>query len=190
MKVSTEKKLLDATRSLIWSQGVNKTTVDQICNEAKVSKMTFYRAFENKFDVVKIVLDEKYENFEKNYHEIFDKNIPFVEKINEIIYFNLESVREISAELIKDIVSQENPNLKDYMDEKVNFQRELTLSYIIKEQTKGNFRSDLKIEFISFFLDHINELVFDKRLNKIYESTDELVNQLTKMFYFGVLKRR
>lgn len=190
MKKSTEKKLLDATRSLIWKQGVNKTTVDEICTLAKVSKMTFYRAFENKFDIVKIVLDTNYEDFEKAYDEIFEKNIPFIEKISEIIYYNLQSVKEISPELIRDIVNQENPKLKEYMDDKVKFHRDLTLKYIVLEQKKGNFRDDVKLEFISFFLEHINELIFDKRLTAIYESTDELVNQLTKMFYFGVIRRQ
>jgi hypothetical protein len=79
--------------------------------------------------------------------------------------------------------------MKDYMREKVVFHRDLSLKYIVLEQKKGNFRADVKLEFISFFLEHINELILDERLNGIYESTDELANQLTKMFYFGILRR-
>ncbi|MER3329088.1 MAG: TetR/AcrR family transcriptional regulator, partial [Candidatus Kapaibacterium sp.] len=170
-------------------QGVNKTTVDHICEEAGLSKMTFYRAYENKFDIVKEILDENYQGLEVAYKEIFTKNIPFIEKIMELIYFNMESVKEISPDLIRDIVKQDNPQMKDYMRSKVEFHRDLSLKYIIIEQKKGNFRDDVKLEFISFFLEHINELILDDRLNSIYESTDELANQLTKMFYFGILRR-
>lgn len=189
MKEATHKRLLDATKSLIWKQGVNKTTVDQICEDAGLSKMTFYRAYENKFDIVKEILDANYSKMEEAYDRIFSKNIPFIEKIMELIYYNMESTKEISPDLIRDIVMQDNPQMKDYMREKVEFHRDISMKYIIIEQKKGNFRADVKLEFISFFLDHVNELILDERLSGIYESTDELANQLTKMFYFGILRR-
>ncbi|MFA7327077.1 MAG: TetR/AcrR family transcriptional regulator [Candidatus Kapaibacterium sp.] len=189
MKEATHQKLLVATRKLIWKQGVNKTSVDQICDEAGLSKMTFYRAYENKFDIIKEILDENYKDMEIAYENIFTKNIPFIEKVMELIYYNMEATKEISPDLIRDIIKQDNPQMKDYMRSKVDYYRDLSLKYIIIEQKKGNFRDDVKIEFIAFFLDHINELLLDERLNEVYESTDELANQLTKMFYFGILRR-
>lgn len=189
MKESTHQKLLSATRKLIWEQGVNKTTVEHICEEAGLSKMTFYRAYENKFDIIKEILDEFYNDLELSFQKIFEKNIPFIEKIMELMYHNMESIKEISPDLIRDIIKQDNPQIKDYMRSKVEFHRDLSLKYIIIEQKKGNFRDDVEIEFISFFLEHINELILDERLNEIYKSTDELANQLTKMFYFGILRR-
>jgi len=189
MKDATHKKLIEATRKLIWKQGINKTTVEHICDEAGLSKMTFYRAYENKFDIIKEILDENYANVAVAFEEIFSKSIPFIEKMMELIYYNMEINKEVSPDLIRDIIKQDNPQMKEYMQEKVDFYRELSLKYIIIEQKKGNFRDDVKIEFVSFFLDHINELILDDRLNNIYESTDELINQLTKMFYFGILRR-
>lgn len=124
-----------------------------------------------------------------DYEQIFNRNIPFIEKVMELIYYIMGSVKEISPDLIRDIVKQDNPHLKDYMLSKIEFQKDLSLKYIIIEQKKGNFRNDVKLEFISFFLVHINELALEERLNNIYDSTDELVSQLTKMFYFGILSR-
>lgn len=190
MKKSTEKKLLDATTQLLWEKGFNKISVGEICELAGISKMTFYREFENKFDIVKVILDKRYSKFEQGYEEIFDRNIPFLEKISEIIYFNMESVKGISKELIRDIVQQDHPKFKEYMNSKVQFHVDLTMKYILLEQQKGNFRDDVKVEFIAFFIEHINELILDERLIAIYGSTDELLNQLTKMFYFGVVKRQ
>jgi AcrR family transcriptional regulator len=189
MKNVTHQKLLDSTRELIWKQGVNKTSVNQICENAGLSKMSFYRAYENKYDIIKEILDEYYSKMDYDYGQIFSKNIPFLEKVMELIYYNMESLKEISKDLICDIIRQVNPHLKDYMQSKVDYHRDLSMKYIIIEQQKGNFRSDVKIEFISFFLVHINELVLEERLNSVYASTDELANQLTKMFYFGILRR-
>jgi AcrR family transcriptional regulator len=189
MKESTREKIIDGARKVIWSSGINNVTVEEICNEANVSKMTFYRAYENKFDVVKEILDAGYKDLAENYEKIFNKEIPFNEKIMEIVYYNLKANEGISAELVRDIIQQDNPAIKDYMREKNEFYKSLVLKYVIMEQKKGNFREDVKLEFISFFIDHISELLLDERLTSIYESTDELSNQLLKMFYYGVMKR-
>ena len=182
MKESTREKIVEAARRVIWKRGINDINVEDICKEGSISKMTFYRAYESKYDVLKEILAE-------NYDKIFNKEIPFFEKIMEIVYYNLKATEGISKELIRDIVKQENPIIKDYMREKNEFYKNVMLKYIIIEQKKGNFREDVKLEFISFYLDHINELILDDRLSDVYESTDELINQLLKMFYFGVLRR-
>lgn len=185
----TRQRIVEATQKLIWNKGINNINVSDICEEANYSKMTFYRNFENKYDVVKEILDANYQDMAVNYDLIFNKNIPFVEKIMEIIFYNMEATEGISQELINDIVNQKNPVLKDYMFEKTEFYKNLTLKYIIREQRKGNFREDVSLEFISFFLDHINELLVDDRLKTMFSTTAELSTQLTKMFYFGILKR-
>ncbi|MER3328985.1 MAG: TetR/AcrR family transcriptional regulator, partial [Candidatus Kapaibacterium sp.] len=123
------------------------TSVSQICDDAGLSKMTFYRAYENKYDIVKEILDENYRNMAVEYDQIFNRNIPFIEKVMELIYYIMGSVKEVSPEFIKDVIKQNNPNLKDYMQSKVEFHRDLSMRYIILEQKKGNFRSDVKLEF-------------------------------------------
>lgn len=185
----TRERIVNATKTVIWDRGINNVTVADICKAAAVSKMTFYRNFENKYDIIKEILDANYQDMAVNYDLIFNKNIPFVEKIMEIIYYNMQVTQGISQELMNDIINQDNPALKEYMHKKKDFYKNLTLKYIIKEQRKGNFREDMSIEFVSFFLDHINELLIDERLQTMFKTTEELATQLTKMFYFGILKR-
>lgn len=174
---------------MMWKQGINATTVDHICKESGVSKMTFYRAYENKYDIIKEILDANYQDLAVSYDVIFNKNIPFIEKIMEIIYYNNNMNKSASQELIRDIVSQHHPAMKEYMLEKKEFYNGIVLNYIKIEQEKGNFRSDVSMDLVAFYIDLINELAIDPRLQDMYESTAELMNQLTKMFYFGILKR-
>lgn len=189
MKLSTEQKLMIATRAVIWKKGINATTVDDICKEANVSKMTFYRAYENKYDIIKEIIDENFQNLADNYQTIFDKNIPFVEKIMEIIYYNYKMNEGASQELIYDIVNQQHPAMKEFMQEKKDFYNSIVLKYVKIEQEKGNFRSDLNLDLVSFYLEHINELVVEPKLQGKFETPTELINQLTKMLYFGILSR-
>ncbi len=57
VKKNTETKLTEAGRSLFWKFGFTKVTVEEICQSAGVSKMTFYRYFENKTELAKRILD-------------------------------------------------------------------------------------------------------------------------------------
>ena len=45
-----------SAKTLFWKYGMARVTVEEICREAGVSKMTFYRNFKNKNEVAKQVL--------------------------------------------------------------------------------------------------------------------------------------
>jgi len=63
------------------------------------------------------------------------------------------------------------------------------LQLLKREQSKGNIRADVDIEFLNFFRNNIIEMLFNPKLQKIYPDTEELIIQLIKMFYFGAVKR-
>lgn len=47
----TRQKLIDATQSLMLRQGFNATTVDEICDEAGVTRGAFFHHFDDKEDI-------------------------------------------------------------------------------------------------------------------------------------------
>ena len=50
--------LLNTGRRLFWKYGFKRVTISEICEEADVSKMTYYRCFENKTDLAKTIFDK------------------------------------------------------------------------------------------------------------------------------------
>jgi len=73
---ATEKKLLDAARSLFAEQGFNTTSIDDITRRADVGKGTFYYHFNNQQEIVealvKRVIGELIETIKKRCHGITD----------------------------------------------------------------------------------------------------------------------
>src|SRR5437868_2882976 len=53
----TKRKLLDAAMQLMLRQGFTATTVDQICDEADLTKGSFFHYFESKEEIGEAVLD-------------------------------------------------------------------------------------------------------------------------------------
>ena len=50
--------IIDTAKTLFMKHGMRRITVEEICREASVSKMTFYRLFTNKEDVAEIIIFE------------------------------------------------------------------------------------------------------------------------------------
>ena len=52
------EQLIRTGKELFWKFGFRRVTVEEICSEAGISKMTFYKYFSNKLDLVKRIMDE------------------------------------------------------------------------------------------------------------------------------------
>ena len=48
-------------------------------------------------------------------------------------------------------------------------------------------REDIKPEFILFFLNHMIGLLDKEKLAALYDSAQDLVMELTKFFFYGIL---
>lgn len=55
-------QLMDAAMSLFLQHGVGHTSIDQICKFAGISKATFYRHFDNKEEILTILVKRQVEN--------------------------------------------------------------------------------------------------------------------------------
>ncbi|UCD39298.1 MAG: helix-turn-helix transcriptional regulator, partial [Fidelibacterota bacterium] len=62
--------------------GARRVTVEEICREANVSKMTFYKYFPNKVELVRTIRDNWEEEGFMRFDEINAMDLPFPEKID------------------------------------------------------------------------------------------------------------
>jgi AcrR family transcriptional regulator len=54
--IKTRERLLEAAERLFLEKGVDLTTVDEITDSADLGKGTFYRHFQNKEEVLRILM--------------------------------------------------------------------------------------------------------------------------------------
>ncbi len=64
-------QVLAAARELFWKHGLKRVTVEEICREAGVSKMTFYKFFPNKVTLAKAVYDKEVETGYEKFIELY-----------------------------------------------------------------------------------------------------------------------
>jgi len=95
----TRRKLLDAATTLMLKQGFNGTTIDEICDEAGLTKGSFFYHFENKEDICKAAVKAFGESGLSVYaaarkplaepleelHQVFETMDDFVQRLNPIV---------------------------------------------------------------------------------------------------------
>ncbi len=179
-------QIKDTAKSLFWKHGIRRVTVEEICQEAGVSKMTFYRMFDNKIELAKHVLDEMADSSLQKYHEIMAQDIPFAEKVRQMVLLKLEGTEAISQELIMDIYKNEVTELIDFMAEKRKQGTEVILQFYAQGQNEGALRKDVKPEFILYFINQINNMATDEELLAMYDTPQHLIMELTNLFFYGI----
>ena len=73
-----QKDLLSSAKELFWAFGVKKVKVEEICAKAQVSKMSFYRHFDNKVDIAEQLLIQLMEEGMLRYRKIMAEDLPGV----------------------------------------------------------------------------------------------------------------
>ena len=88
--------LLESARRLFWKHGFRRITIDEICHDAKTSKMTFYRFFRNKTDLAKTVLDIFLDENLKVYRNIMSESTSVSDKLGKLIQMKYDGSNDLS----------------------------------------------------------------------------------------------
>lgn len=183
------KQLVKTGKELFWKYGIKRVTVEEVCEEAKVSKMTFYKYFENKMDFVKFILEHVIDESMREYHDIMKMDIPFKEKVEKTLDLKLKGTTGISEEFYNDYIGNASPDMVQFIHQQMNKSIGLIMKDYIQAQKQGHIRSDIKPEFIIYFLNHIFDMMKDPKLEAMYSNTQDLIMETTNFFFYGILQR-
>ena len=181
--------ILKTSKDLFWKFGFKRVTVEEICKEAGVSKMTYYKFFSNKIDMVKILMDGLLNEALEKYKKISESDIPYPEKVIQMIDLKKEQIQTMSSEFFRDYVQSDDPELINFLNQLTQENLQLFTNDFKKAQEDGNIRSDLKVEFIMYVMNHLIEMTHDDALLNMYEKPQDLVMEITNFLFYGILNR-
>jgi AcrR family transcriptional regulator len=188
-EVTQNKKYLDiiqAARTLFWKHGFKRVSIEEICREAKTSKMTFYKFFANKLELAKAVFDFVVDDSVSTFKTILHETTSASELIGQMLQMKKEGIHEISKEFISDFYTNPELGLKDYIEEKTRTVWAEMIGDFKLAQERGILRKDLNIEFFVYFTQKYSDLLNDPYLNKIYPNPQDLIMELTRFSAYGI----
>ncbi len=179
-------QILTTGKELFWKFGFKRVTIEEICREAGVSKMTFYKFFPNKLKLATTILDA-----------IIEKNLVMIRKLSEdhetpektfkkILQLKSDSIKGIGEEFIKDLYVNPEEGLKTYMEEKTKKIFAEIINVYNKGKEDGWIRKDLNIPFFFSYISKTTESVMNDELMTYFDTPQELVMELTNLFLYGI----
>lgn len=180
-------QLVEAAEKLFLRFGLEKVSVEEICQTAQVSKMTFYRYFQNKVHLFLFIINRIMDRAEKKYYEIMAQDVDYKEKARQIVLMKIEASQDFSYQMLKDYLNSPYPDIKKFINQKTSEYFHLFLKDFHKARQKGEIRKNIKPEFILYILNRLVDIVGDENLLQYYASPQELTEELTNFFFFGIL---
>ncbi len=92
-----KQRLMEAVKELIWTGSYGSTTIDQICEKAKVKKGSFYYFFESKADLAETAIDDDWQQRRPDLDAIFSPTVPPLERLRKYCEFGYNLQSQIKA---------------------------------------------------------------------------------------------
>lgn len=177
-------------KELFWKHGVKRVSIEEICREAQVSKMTFYKFFPNKKElakeIIKVVIGKGVDDF----NELVASDKSFTEKVQEMFFLKHEATKDISPEFINDLYK--NPELGLHSELEALGQRSMAVfvQFLNDSKEKGFIREDVKIEFILVYQNNLTQMMDNPQLMSLYEKPEDFIMDAMNFLFYGIMPKR
>lgn len=181
------EKLLETAKMLFWKYGIRRVSIEEICHEADVSKMTFYKHFKDKTYMVRIILETLAQQELELYTNIIKSDVPFPEKVRNLVRLKLDQTDKMSNDFYIDLHKYPDSGIQELLACIDRDSLSMVYRDILKAQKEGYLRSGIHPEFIVYFINKIVDMSHDETLLFLYPSPQAMTMELLRLFFFGIL---
>ena len=179
-------QILSTAEDLFQRFGFKRITIEEICTKANVSKMTFYKYFPNKNELIKHLLNSWLKQVEKTINDFEGMDVPFTEKIKILLRLKEESTGKFSKEFLAEYMNPD-PDLQNFIKDFYSRATSFFIEFIQRSQQKGDVRKDIKPEFMVAVLTKMLELAKDETLVSLYPRVTDFSLEINNFIYCGIL---
>jgi AcrR family transcriptional regulator len=179
-------QILSTAEDLFQRFGFKRITIEEICTKANVSKMTFYKYFPNKNELIKHLMNSWLKQVEKTINDFDGMEVPFTEKIKILLRLKEESKGKFSKEFLAEYMNPDS-DLQNFFNDFYARATAFFIDFIKKAQQKGEVRGDIKPEFLVAVLNKMLEIAKDEKLISLYPRVIDFSLEINKFIYCGIL---
>jgi len=186
---SRRAALLKTATELFRQQGPRKVSIKEICQSAGVSKVTFYKHFEDKTDLTLKLLDEMIEIRKEEFKALLHSKRRFSEKVAIFTQRKIEASKELGDAFVGDILAGTDSRLTKFMQQRQKESLHLSLDFFRMGKREGYINPKCSEEFYLYLLQQINAMAQDPVMLKIYPRAVDRVQHLIEFLLFGLANR-
>jgi len=185
-ELPTRQFILEAATLLFREKGFKKTSVEEICQRADISKMSFYRSFKDKIELF-ITIFTPFLEEELAWSELLVlREIPFKTKLDELLKRRKENLLTPFTSLFLELYPTENPELHAFAEEMQQRIDTLNLRFLKLGQKEKVISKNIEPAIFLLLIQKRNELILDPALVAIAPNFEERFLIVNEFFYFGL----
>jgi Transcriptional regulator len=185
-----QSDIFEAAKKLFYKFGVKKITIEEICEEAKVSKMTFYKYYPNKTELVKTVIDNYYFDGLEKYEVMMQSDIPTEEKIRKTFELKLEGALSLDMDFLSDLYKYPDDALREHLNAWKRKNVDITKNWFIEMQQSGLIMKELSFPVFMLYADAIQNFALNDETMNLFGTTHELARLISRLFLYGITEKR
>jgi AcrR family transcriptional regulator len=179
--------ILQTGSSLIMKHGIERISVEEICREAGVSKMTFYKYFNNKQVMIDAILKDLFQTLESRIEAIRKSDLSYQEKIKAFIRLKLDQAAPLGWQLFKEFSGGRG---LAWLNEIKAWNEKIIRGFLddMKEKTaSGEIRTNLNPETFLYIVERMTEWMADERFVSRYVTVEALATKMMNFLFYGFL---
>jgi len=177
-------------KELFWKYGIKRVSIEEICKESSVSKMTFYKFFPNKIELAKTILRDMMEEMINEFSAYLLSDASVEDKIRKAIFMEVKISRDISIEFVNDIYSNNETEIIGLLTHYKDEGKAMFYSVLAQAQVEGVVRKDVKLDFIMYQFDKIFENLNNEALLSQYASFQEYSLENINFLLYGLMPKK
>ena len=186
-KEQKKESIRRASLELFQTFGFKKVSVNDIARRAGVSQVTIYNHFGSKEELIRDVMKWYILGLFEKYKGTIEKEIPFQEKLEYIVFDKSEVVSQFQGELIQTIL-QDNPELRMFLEDVYsNHVMPTMMSFFNEGIRQGYIDKRFSIDTILFYFEVMRRGFFAMPDSSEYTKRNpDLFKELVELITYGL----
>lgn len=180
--------LKQVATELFYQQGWRLTSVAEICRAAGVSRVTFYKYFPTKQDLVKCIFEEQKNNMRWEFDRLLATEADLTTVIQQILTMQQESMATLySAAVLHDLNHDQDETLQAFFRQMAQEKYHYMHYFFSTLQKRKIIRDDFPVMLIDLFIQKIDEILNSTSLQSYYKGREQkLFKDVLQLFMCGI----
>ena len=180
--------LKQVATELFYQQGWKLTSIAEICRVAGVSRVTFYKYFPTKQDLVKSIFEEQKNNMRQEFDRLLATKADLATVSQQILTMQQESMATLySAAVLHDLNHDKDETLQDFFRQMVQEKYHYMHYFFSTLQKRKSIRNDFPVILIDVLIQKMDEMIHSSVLQKHYAGKEQqLFKDVLQLFLHGL----
>jgi len=177
-----------AAQTLFFQYGWEKVSIGEICQQANISRVTFYKHFTNKKELLKQLFTEQKEEMWQAFNDLLENAKSLDLLIQRIFQLQKHAMQTLySQEMVYDLQHHKDEELQAFFAEMEQEKYQFMHYFFTTLQQKSIIRDDFPVLLIEIFIRKIDELKTDPALLQCYQGKDQqFLKDILSLLMYGI----